>query len=144
MFKISIVVALFLVTAGIVGTGLGTVYAQNNALGQSGNSNAEQTIEQSQASKQGAQCVSGDDTIISCNNIGLQVQSNSDDDDDNGNGNGGNPPPGEFPRDICHSPNGVQEETLEVQNQQQYDAHINNPAPGHEFDHDGQCASDPE
>jgi hypothetical protein len=48
MLKISIVVALFLVSAGIVSTGVGTVFAQNDTLGQSGNSNAEQTIEQLQ------------------------------------------------------------------------------------------------
>ena len=143
MLKFSIMVAVLLVSVGLYGSNINTSYAQNNALSQSGNSEAEQTIAQLQESEQNSQCVSGDITALSCNNIGLQVQSNSDDDDGNGNG-GENPPPGVFPRDICHSPASGQEETLEVQNQQQYDAHINSDAPGHENDHDGQCESDPE
>ncbi len=35
---------------------------------------AEQEIEQGQSSKQNAQCVSGEVTFISCNNVGLQLQ----------------------------------------------------------------------
>ena len=143
MIKFSIMMAVLLVSVGLYGSNINTSYAQNNALSQSGNSEAEQAIEQSQSSSQAAQCVSGEVTALSCNNLGLQVQSNSDGDKDNGNG-GENPPPGEFPRQICHSPISGQEETLTVQNQQQYDAHINNPSPGHENDHDGPCESDPE
>jgi hypothetical protein len=41
----------------------------------SGN-DAEQAILQGQASEQNAQCVSGDVTFISCNNVGLQFQNN--------------------------------------------------------------------
>jgi hypothetical protein len=37
---------------------------------------AEQAILQGQASEQNAQCVSGDVTLISCNNVGLQFQNN--------------------------------------------------------------------
>ena len=37
---------------------------------------AEQAIEQGQSSSQGAQCVSGDVTFISCNNLGFQFQNN--------------------------------------------------------------------
>ena len=37
---------------------------------------AEQAILQGQASEQNAQCVSGDVTFISCNNVGLQFQNN--------------------------------------------------------------------
>jgi cell division protein FtsL len=37
---------------------------------------AEQEIEQGQASEQNAQCVSGDITAISCNNLGFQFQTN--------------------------------------------------------------------
>ena len=135
MIKLSILVAVFLIAAGIASTGVNTSFAQNNALSQSGNSEAEQSIEQSQESEQNAQCVSGDVTLLSCNNVALQAQAN-----------GEIPKPGpEFPRVICHSPeSGGQEETLIVQNQQQYDAHINNPAPGHENDHDGPCLTDPE
>lgn len=141
MIKLSILMAVFLIAAGIASTGVNTSFAQNNALGQSGNSEAEQSIEQSQESEQNAQCVSGDVTLLSCNNLGLQVQSNSDDD----NGNGGNPPPGEFPRLICHSPLSGQEETLVANNQAEYDAHVGNTdEPGHENDHDGPCESDPE
>jgi hypothetical protein len=55
-------------------------YAQSNSLGQSGNSEAEQTISQSQASAQDSQCVSGDITALSCNNLSLQLQRNGDDD----------------------------------------------------------------
>jgi hypothetical protein len=42
----------------------------------SSNSDAEQAILQGQASEQNAQCVSGDITFISCNNVGLQFQNN--------------------------------------------------------------------
>jgi hypothetical protein len=37
---------------------------------------AEQSIEQGQASEQNAQCVSGTFTAISCNNLGFQFQNN--------------------------------------------------------------------
>ena len=37
---------------------------------------AEQSIEQGQWSSQGAQCVSGTFTAISCNNLGFQFQNN--------------------------------------------------------------------
>ncbi|WP_458743903.1 hypothetical protein [Candidatus Nitrosocosmicus sp. T] len=60
----------------------------------SGNS-ASQGIGQSQSSRQNSQCISGDNTDASCNNINLQNQKNSgnnalaqnSDDDNNGNGN---------------------------------------------------------
>jgi hypothetical protein len=35
---------------------------------------AEQEIEQDQDSEQNAQCVSGEFTIASCNNVGIQLQ----------------------------------------------------------------------
>jgi len=76
MIKLSVLMAVFLIAAGIASTGVSTSFAQNNALSQSGNSEAEQSIEQSQDSKQGAQCVSGDFTLLSCNNIAAQAQSN--------------------------------------------------------------------
>jgi len=62
-----------------------------------GGNKASQGIGQSQSSKQNSQCISGDDTDVSCNNISLQNQENSgnnalaqnggngDNDDDNGN-----------------------------------------------------------
>ncbi len=62
-----------------------------------GGNSALQGIGQSQSSRQNSQCISGEDTDVSCNNISLQNQENSgnnalaqsggngDDDDDNGN-----------------------------------------------------------
>ena len=83
--------AVLLVSVGLYGSNMNQIYAQNNALSQSGNSEAEQAIEQAQSSSQDAQCVSGDITALSCNNLGLQLQRNGDDD------NGKEPPvpPGE-------------------------------------------------
>ena len=131
--------AVLLVSVGLYGSNINTSYAQNNALGQSGNGEAEQTIEQSQVSKQNSQCVSGDITALSCNNLGLQVQSNSDDDKDNGNG-GEFPPPDKFPADYCHVSASGQEETQTANNLQQWNAHVGN----HPNDYPGQCESDPE
>ena len=73
--------AILLASVSLYGVNVGSIYAQNNALSQSGNSEAEQTIEQSQASEQDSQCVSGDVTALSCNNLGFQVQRNGDDDE---------------------------------------------------------------
>ena len=89
MLKFSIMVAILLVSVGLYGSNMNLSYAQNQALSQSGNSEAEQEIEQAQSSSQDSQCVSGDITALSCNNLGLQLQRNGDDD----NGNGPNPPP---------------------------------------------------
>jgi hypothetical protein len=115
MIKFSIIMAVLLVSVGLYGSNINTSYAQNNALGQNGNSDAEQTIEQSQSSKQAAQCVSGDITALSCNNLGLQVQSNSNDDDED-KVEGEVPPgtPGSVV--ICHHPPGnpTNERTLSV------------------------------
>jgi type II secretory pathway pseudopilin PulG len=83
MIRYSILMAVLLVSVGLYGSNINTLYAQNNALSQSGNSEAEQAIEQAQSSSQDSQCVSGDITALSCNNLGLQVQRNGD--DDNGN-----------------------------------------------------------
>jgi hypothetical protein len=79
-------VAILLVSVGLYGSNMNQIYAQNQALSQSGNSEAEQEIEQAQSLSQDAQCVSGDITALSCNNLGLQVQRNGDD-------NGGEEPP---------------------------------------------------
>jgi hypothetical protein len=131
--------AVLLASINLYGSNVGTIYAQNNALGQSGNSEAQQTIEQLQASEHDAQCVSGDVTALSCNNVNLQAQINgeiprNDPDPD--------PDPDPLPKQICHVSAGgahgnFQETTLDVQNQQMYDAHINNPA--HPLDYDGPC-----
>jgi hypothetical protein len=53
-------------------------YAQNSALSQDGNSNAEQQTEQAQSSDQDNQAVSGESSILSGNNILCQDQDNSD------------------------------------------------------------------
>lgn len=50
-------------------------YKSYNKGKHSGNE-AEQSIEQGQWSEQNAQCVSGEVTFISCNNVGFQFQNN--------------------------------------------------------------------
>jgi hypothetical protein len=42
-----------------------------------GGNSASQGIGQSQSSRHNSQCISGDDTDVSCNNITLQNQENS-------------------------------------------------------------------
>ncbi len=64
MIKFTIMMAILLASVSLYGANVGSIYAQNNALSQSGNSEAEQTIEQSQASEQDSQCVSGDITAL--------------------------------------------------------------------------------
>lgn len=54
-----------------------SVYAQNNALSQEGNSQDDQEIEQSLTSGQDNQVVSGDSSILSGNNIQCNSQINS-------------------------------------------------------------------
>jgi hypothetical protein len=110
MIKFSIIMAVLLVSVGLYGSNMNPIYAQNNALSQSGNSEAEQAIEQAQSSSQDSQCVSGDITALSCNNLGLQVQRNGDDD----NGNGPNPPnppddncPVDYAWDVTTTENGA-------------------------------------
>lgn len=52
-------------------------YDKNVKYSKKGNGNsAQQAIEQAQLSSQNSQCVSGDDTLFSCNNIALQFQNN--------------------------------------------------------------------
>jgi len=46
------------------------------AGGKKKSNDAEQEIEQSQSNEQNAQCVSGEFTLASCNNIGLLFQNN--------------------------------------------------------------------
>ena len=94
MLKFSIMVAILLVSVGLYGSNMNLSYAQNQALSQSGNSEAEQAIEQAQSTSQDAQCVSGEITALSCNNLGLQLQRNDD-------GDGGEPEPPNPPDDRC-------------------------------------------
>ncbi len=86
MIKLTSLLTLFVIAAILVSMNTSTSFAQNNALSQSGNSKASQEIEQAQSSAQDSQCVSGDITALSCNNLGIQVQSNGDKD-------GGEKPP---------------------------------------------------
>ncbi len=58
---------------------IGSVVALGDNMAYAGGKNkksndAEQGIEQGQASEQNAQCVSGDFTIAGCNNFGLMFQ----------------------------------------------------------------------
>jgi hypothetical protein len=46
----------------------------NMAFATGKHNKAEQGIEQGQASEQNAQCVSGEFTFASCNNVGVQLQ----------------------------------------------------------------------
>ncbi len=60
---------------------IGSVVALGDNMAYAGGKNkksndAEQEIEQGQASEQNAQCVSGEFTLASCNNIGLLFQNN--------------------------------------------------------------------
>ena len=99
-------IAVLLVSVSLYGSNVGSIYAQSNSLGQSGNSEAEQTISQSQASAQDSQCASGDITALSCNNVALQAQLNANEDEEKPNPN---PNPNPNPDDkvtLCHIPPG--------------------------------------
>jgi hypothetical protein len=63
----------------IAGALIGSVVAFGDNYAYAGGKNkkhndAEQEIEQGQANEQNAQCVSGEFTILGCNNVGLQLQ----------------------------------------------------------------------
>jgi hypothetical protein len=64
------------IAAALIGSvvAFGDNYAY--AGGKKKSNDAEQSIEQGQASSQNAQCVSGEITLISCNNLGFQFQNN--------------------------------------------------------------------
>jgi len=60
---------------------IGSVVALGDNMAYAGGKNkksndAEQGIEQEQDSEQNAQCVSGEVTFLSCNNVGLLFQNN--------------------------------------------------------------------
>ncbi len=73
---------MFLVITLSIGFGAQNIYtaafAQNNALDQDGNDNAEQIIGQSQLTDQAAECSSDSNTVASCNNVGLSLNCNGD------------------------------------------------------------------
>jgi hypothetical protein len=62
------------IAAALVGSvvAFGDNYAY--AGGKKKHNDAEQEIEQGQANEQNAQCVSGEFTLLGCNNVGLQLQ----------------------------------------------------------------------
>jgi hypothetical protein len=62
------------IAAALVGSvvAFGDNYAY--AGGKKKSNDAEQEIEQGQSNEQNAQCVSGEFTLLGCNNVGLQLQ----------------------------------------------------------------------
>jgi len=70
---------LLTLSIGLVSVNLPfSVYAQNSALSQSGNSDSAQETKQSQSSDQNGQLVSGESSILSGNNLVCQDQDDSD------------------------------------------------------------------
>ena len=69
--KIGIFAMIFVATALI---GSVVAFGDNTAFATGKSNDAEQEIEQGQASEQNAQCVSGEVTFASCNNVGIQLQ----------------------------------------------------------------------
>ena len=103
MIKITSLLTTFVVAAILVSINTNPSFAQNNALSQSGNSKASQAIEQAQSSAQDSQCVSGDITALSCNNLSFQAQLNANEDDEKPNPNPNpNPNPGDGKVTLCH------------------------------------------
>ncbi|MBA3750581.1 MAG: hypothetical protein H0X03_06785 [Nitrosopumilus sp.] len=82
---IALVVALALISSPLMAS-TDDAYAAHKKKNK-----AEQSIEQSQSSSQNGQCLSGGNTIFSCNNLSLQGQFNSGNNalGQGGNGNGG-------------------------------------------------------
>jgi len=69
--KIGIFVVMF-IAAALIGSVL--TIGDNIAFATKKHNDAEQEIEQDQDSEQNAQCVSGEITFASCNNVGIQLQ----------------------------------------------------------------------
>jgi hypothetical protein len=69
--KIGIVAMLF-IAAALIGSVV--TFGDNMVFATGKHNDAEQEIEQDQDSEQNAQCVSGEFTIASCNNVGIQLQ----------------------------------------------------------------------
>jgi hypothetical protein len=64
--------AMMFIAAALIGSVV--TFGDNMAFATKKHNDAEQEIEQDQDSEQNAQCVSGEITFASCNNVGLQLQ----------------------------------------------------------------------
>jgi len=69
--KIGIFAVMF-IAAALIGSVI--TIGDNIAFATKKHNDAEQEIEQDQDSEQNAQCVSGEITFASCNNVGIQLQ----------------------------------------------------------------------
>ena len=69
--KISIFAMMFIAAALIDSV---VTFGDNMTFATGKSNDAEQEIEQGQASEQNAQCVSGKITFASCNDVGIQLQ----------------------------------------------------------------------
>jgi hypothetical protein len=66
------VFAMMFIAAALVGSVV--AFGDNMAFATGKHNEAEQGIEQGQENEQNAQCVSGEFTLASCNNVGIQLQ----------------------------------------------------------------------
>ena len=73
--KIQVSIMSIFIAAALIGSSVTIGDNAAFATKKKGN-DAEQAILQGQASEQNAQCVSGDVTFLSCNNVGFQFQNN--------------------------------------------------------------------
>lgn len=64
--------AIMFIAAALIGSVI--TFGDNMAFATKKHNDAEQEIEQDQDSEQNAQCVSGEITFSSCNNVGIQLQ----------------------------------------------------------------------
>ena len=71
--KIGVFAMMFIATA-LVGSVV--AFGDNMAFATGKHNKAEQGIEQGQSNEQNAQCVSGEFTLASCNNLGFLFQNN--------------------------------------------------------------------
>ena len=64
--------AMMFIAAALIGSVV--AFGDNMAFATGKHNEAEQGIKQEQDSEQNAQCVSGEVTFASCNNVGIQLQ----------------------------------------------------------------------
>ena len=64
--------AIMFIAAALIGSVV--TFGDNMVFATGKHNDAEQEIEQDQDSEQNAQCVSGEFTLASCNNVGIQLQ----------------------------------------------------------------------